>query len=145
MIKSRTWNVINRDATSLLESGCGGALIFRGIWMLYYDHSIPLSVQGLLIPAGIPEEKWGALLVAIGLIQLFEAKFEVSGLMRWIVAAIASVVIAIGWTAYFKADENYRAVVPLIIWLTISEMYLTWRGLSDWKMERLRRQRANGT
>ncbi len=106
-------------------------LTLRASWMLTPTwHSIPLATQGYLIPAGLPEWGYGALLMVGAIAQAVTALARGPAVRACTTALLAvfqtSVVLA-----YWQSGEAYRGVVPLIVGMALAEWWISWRAWSD--------------
>lgn len=118
-------------STAEVELWLGLAIGLRGLWMLWpgWD-SIPLEVQGYLIPGGLPEWGYGLLLLACGVGQLASALYQWPtgrALTAAVIAAQQSSVLV----GYGEADYLYRAVVPFIVVIALGEWWLSWRAWTE--------------
>jgi hypothetical protein len=109
------------------------AFLMRAAWMLYPDwQSIPLEVQGYLIPDWFTEAQWGMVLLILALLQVTLASFRRGHLGRALVATAAALVQGMACLGYWQAGYFYRGVVPLVLVVIWIEMVIAARGWRDW-------------
>jgi hypothetical protein len=108
------------------------AFLLRGLWMLWPGwHSIPLAVQGYLIPSWFTEVQWGLILVAIALTQLTIALQRRGHVGRALIATLGGVVQGMAGIGYYNAGLFYRATVPLIVTMVLVQMVIALRAWRD--------------
>jgi hypothetical protein len=124
-----------------LERVAVAAFLLRGLWMLYPRwHSIPLEVQGYLIPSWFTEVQWGLILVTIALVQLTIALQRRGHVCRALIATLGGVVQGMAGIGYYNAGLFYRATVPLIITMVLVQMVIALRAWRDYVAARQRSQ-----
>ena len=126
--RERVKRMLFIDPVDLVEFGVGFALALRGAWMLYWDNTIPLDVQGLLIPLGVREWQWGLILVCLGLTQVYVSGDLRQKILRGTIATFAGLVQGMAGVAYFLADQAYRGAVPFIASVVLAEMFIAFRS-----------------
>jgi hypothetical protein len=127
------------QAPSDLERVAVTAFLLRGLWMLWPRwHSIPLEVQGYLIPSWFTEVQWGLVLVTIALAQLTLAFLRRGHVCRALVATFGAVVQGMACIGYYNGGVANRAVVPLIITVVLVEMVIALRAWRDFVAARSR-------
>jgi hypothetical protein len=121
------------QAPSDLERVAITAFLLRGLWMLYPRwHSIPLEVQGYLIPSWFTEVQWGLILVGIAIAQLIVALQRRGHVCRALVATLGGVIQGMAGIGYFNAGLFYRATVPLILTMVLAQMVIALRAWRDY-------------
>lgn len=139
--RKRLGRMLFVDITDLVELGAGFAFMLRGAWMLYFYNTIPLDVQGLLIPNWFTEFEWGLILIFLGTTQLYVAGDLRQKPLRGIIATLTALIQGMAGVAYFVAGYAYRGAVPFIIALVIAEMFIAFRA---WVGILARRRRSDG-
>lgn len=131
MTKSRLRHLLWTGCTTEVELWLGLAIGLRGLWMLmpWWD-SIPLEVQGYLIPAGLPEWGYGMILLGCAIGQLGSAIYQVPTGRALVAGAIAMLQSSV-LVSYWNGGYFYRAVVPFIVAIALGEWWLSWRAWSD--------------
>lgn len=138
--KEAVWLVPTEQA----ERVFGIMAMLRGIWMLNpWWYSIPIEVQGNLIPSGFTEPQWGTVLLLFGTLQ-----FGHSGLRGTWVRNLAATALAVIQSAasigYWRSDLFFRGVVPFILTMVIFEIWIAWRALYDRRMATRLEERRDG-
>lgn len=119
------------EGTGQLEEYISLLLFMRGVWMLIpWWQSIPLEVQGYLIPADIPETTWGIILITLAIGQFITSLLRAAA-MRGMIATFAAVIQGIAAIAYWNGGLFFRSAVPFIIGITLGEMIVAWRAWHD--------------
>jgi hypothetical protein len=109
------------------------AFLLRGLWMVYPNwHTIPLEVQGYLIPSWFTETQWGIVLIAIALVQLTFGLRRRGHVCRALVATVGALVQGMACIGYYNAGVFYRAAVPLIITIVLLQMAIALRAWRDY-------------
>ncbi len=123
--------VVWTGSTTEVEVVLAVLLALRATWMLTPAwQSIPLEAQGYLIPAGLPEWGYGALLMVGAIAQAVTALARGPVLRACTAAALAAFQTSVA-LAYLQAGYAYRGVVPLIIGMALAEWWVSWRAWSD--------------
>lgn len=124
-----------------LEMVGAQAFIMRGLWMVYPAwQSIPVDVQGYLIPPWFTEAQWGLILLSIGVTQFTLGCIRRGHVCRASVATFGALVQGMACISYFNSGYFYRGVVPLIIVVIGIEMVIALRGWRDFVAGRRRAQ-----
>ncbi len=117
------------------------AFLLRGLWMLWPEwHTIPLEVQGYLIPSWFTEVEWGFVLIAIALVQGTLAVRRRGHVCRALIATVGAVVQGMAGIGYYNAGFFYRAAVPLILTVILVQMTIALRAWRDFVAARQRSQ-----
>lgn len=105
--------------------------LLRGLWMLNpMWYSIPIEVQGNLIPPSLPEPAWGAWIVSLAIGQFYVAG-QRGPFRRSIAATLFAVTQGAASIGYWNADLFYRGVVPFILSMMLVELWVAYRALRD--------------
>jgi hypothetical protein len=120
------------QAPSDLERVAVTAFLLRGLWMLWPRwHTIPLEVQGYLIPSWFTEVQWGCVLVTIALVQLTLGILRRGHVCRALIATTGAVLQGMAGIGYYNAGFFYRAAVPLIATIVLVQMVIALRAWRD--------------
>jgi hypothetical protein len=124
-----------------LERVAVTAFLLRGLWMLWPEwHTIPLEVQGYLIPSWFTEVQWGFVLIAIALVQGALAVQRRGHVCRALIATAGAVVQGMAAIGYYNGGVFYRATVPLILTVVLVQMTVALRAWRDFVAARQRSQ-----
>lgn len=96
--------------------------------MLYPDWaSLPIEVQGYLIPSSFTEYQWGGVLIVLGISQLIVGCHR-GAFLRGTIATSGAIVQGMAAIGYYRADQFYRGVVPMIIVIVGVQMMIAYRA-----------------
>ncbi len=128
---SRLRRVLWTGCTTEVEILLALALALRALWLLSpWWRSLPLDVQGYLIPAGLTEWGYGLILLVCALGQLLVALHRAPA-RRAILAGFIAMFQGSVVLAYWNAGYFYRGVVPFILVIAMAEWWLSWRAWAD--------------
>lgn len=117
--------------TGTVELAVAVMLALRGTWMLTPSlTTLPLEVQGYLIPPWFTESEWGTVLAILACCQILIA------CARWwqlrsVVATLVALAQATAGLGYWRAGLFYRGVVPYLLGIVVLEVWIAWRALHD--------------
>lgn len=124
-------NVLWIGCTVEVEILLALSLALRACWMLSpWWSSLPLDVQGYLIPADLPERAYGLILLVCALGQLAVAVRR-RPTERAVVAAMIAMFQSSVLVAYWEGGYFYRGAVPFIVTIVLGEWWLSWRAWTD--------------
>lgn len=126
-LRASIWSGSTTEVEIVLALDLG----LRAVWMLWPTwQSIPIEVQGYLIPPGMPETQYGLVLLSCSVAQLAAAVHR-APLSRALIATLIALFQGSIAFAYWQSGLFFRGVVPLILSITLVEWWVSWRAWSD--------------